>query len=93
MTEILKSEIFFFISSVIAVFIFLLLAIILMYIISILRDVKKVSKAAREGVDTIAADVKEFHGGLKGFIQFVSVFLSSLIGKNKKKNHGKKEKK
>lgn len=92
MVDILKSDIFFFISSVAVVVLAILIIIIFAYVISILRDIKRVSRTARDGAEMVSADVNNVRGGLRKFIRFISDFISNLTG-NHKKHYGKKTKK
>ena len=84
MTELMKSEFFFFVSTVSIVFVAILFIIVLVYTISILRDVKKISKTAKDGVDMISSDLKSFHGGFKNLLQLILKPFYSMFGSKKK---------
>lgn len=57
MTELLKSDIFFLVTTIVVVIVAVLLVTLLLYIIRVVRDVKKISGRAREEVDNIADDI------------------------------------
>lgn len=59
MDPILKSEIFFFITSIAVIALSIGAAVVLVYAIRILRDVDHIAKLARDESDLIAKDVSE----------------------------------
>lgn len=87
MIELLKSDIFFFITSVSAIAVTVLLIIVLVYVAEILRDVRHVSKNVSKESDhftnVINAILKDVHKGSKKVsTKIVSVFTPK---KRKKK--------
>lgn len=91
MTDILKSDIFFFISSIGVVVVVILVVVALVYVISILRDMKKASQTVREGAEIVSDNIHTANKGFKKFIHFFSSLLEQLLGNQKK--YGKKTKK
>lgn len=59
MNDVLQSDIFFFISSVSVVFITLLMIVAMIYIISILRDIRSFFKTIRTGADALSEDISQ----------------------------------
>lgn len=59
MNNVLQSDIFFFISSVSVVFITLLMIVAMIYIISILRDIRSFFKTIRTGADALSEDISQ----------------------------------
>jgi hypothetical protein len=59
MESILKSDIFFFITSVAVVFLALIFALILVYALRILRDVKQISTIAKDQAQKFSGDLDD----------------------------------
>lgn len=59
MSNVLQSEIFFFISSVSVVFIAILMIVAMIYIISILKDIRSFFKTIRIGAETLSEDISQ----------------------------------
>ncbi len=91
----MKADIFFFITSVVVILLAILVAVMLVYIVRILRDVKHISSRVREEGDKIIEDVDELRQDLSRegakFTGVVSVF-SGFLSKQAKKLKVKKTK-
>jgi len=57
MSEILQTNIFFFITSVAVVFVTILAGIVLFYVVMILKDIKDVSERVKKGVGLVGKDL------------------------------------
>lgn len=75
----MKSDIFFFISSATTIFLTILVAIVLVYLIKILRDAKKISEqikaetaAAAQDIASLRKTVKEEGEKIKKFVDFLA---------------------
>lgn len=88
MESIMKSEIFFFISSVAAVILTILIGIIAAYLIRILRNVDDISAKAKDEVGLIKEDVADLRQNIRDegikVKSFVS-FFNKLKGRKHKK--------
>ena len=88
METIMKSEIFFFISSIAAVILTILIGIIAAYLIRILRNVDDISNKAKDEVDLIKDDVADLRQNIREegikVKSFVS-FFNKLKGRKNKK--------
>lgn len=89
MEELLKSDIFFFITSVSVVAVTVLIIIVLVYIAEILRDIRHVSKNVRKESDHFTEIVneilKDFHKGTKKVTGVVAKIFTSKKRRNSKK--------
>ena len=95
MSNFLQSEIFFFISSVSVVFIVAALIVLIIYMINILRDIRKFFHTIQKGTETLSEDISEVRGKLSdkgvwtGFLlsimTVVSGFRSRVKGSKKSK--------
>lgn len=65
MSEILQANIFFYITSAAVVLVTVLVIVVLLYTISILRTVKKISDTLREGSDAVKRDLGELRHNLR----------------------------
>lgn len=92
MEEILKSDIFFFITSVVVIVISVVLLIALYYLIKILRDVKEISKTVKDESGLIAKDIDDARAGIKKKGNQVSKFINKIVssGSKLKGRHSKK---
>lgn len=63
--SLLKSDIFFFVATVALVIITILLAAGLLYILTILKTIKKISRTAQAGTETIVESITEAKDSLK----------------------------
>ena len=88
MQELLKSDIFFVVTTFAVVFVSVCLVVALVYIIRILKDMKILSKKARDEGEKILEDVAEFRQGAKKqgfyFAKALSFFGFSKQKKTKK---------
>ena len=93
MTSILKSDIFFIISSVSTVVVSIAITVTLYYLIKILRDIKFLSAKAREEGERILEDVKAFREEAEDKGQRIKNVLYSFLGlvKSKPKSRNKKK--
>ncbi len=64
MDDFLKADIFFLISAFGVIVVTIVLAVALYYLVRILRDVRHISKVAKEETDHIAEDVESFRSAL-----------------------------
>lgn len=74
MEGLLKSDIFFFITSAVVIAIGVGLVIVLFYLINILRDVKDVSKTVKNETKEFAQDLSQLRSGVKKGKVFSSLF-------------------
>lgn len=88
MNEILKANVFFFVTTVAIIVLSILIAVALVYVIHVVRNVSKISDKVREksedlagDVDKLRAQVKE-HGKSAGSI--LRFFLGRFMGKKRK---------
>ncbi len=90
METIMKSEVFFFITSIAVVIVTILLGILAMYIIRILRNVDDISKKAKDEAGLIKEDIAELRDNIKtegAKVKHFVNFFNNLKGrKNKKSN-------
>lgn len=88
MESIMKSEIFFFISSIAAVVLTILIGVIAAYLIRILRNVDDISEKAKDEVGLIKEDVADLRQNIREdgikVKSFVS-FFNKLKGRKNKK--------
>ena len=87
MSDFTQMHVFFFIASLAAIVLAILLAVMIFFIVKILSDVKYISGKARKEADLISEDLSDLHdkvraGGMK-FRYFMS-FLSNLYKHHKK---------
>ncbi|MEX0913227.1 MAG: hypothetical protein WDZ56_01710 [Candidatus Paceibacterota bacterium] len=86
MTEVLQTNIFFFIASAAVIAFTILLCVAIFYVIVILRSISQITKRINEGSEHIASDVSRFKSYVLegGFIsQIVGLFARS--GRSKKR--------
>jgi hypothetical protein len=78
MNEFLKQDIFFFVTTIAVVILTLLLAILVIYLIKISRDVKYISQKAKHEANLISEDISELRQNIKDkgakFKYFMSFF-------------------
>ena len=94
MDSLLKSDIFFFITSLVVIVIGVGLVIIVFYVINILRDVKDVSKTVKEETKGMAEDLSLLRTRVKtgNVILGISAFLRRLFARSKKgRKHNSKD--
>lgn len=87
MTEIMKSDVFFFVTTIAVVAVSSVFVIALVYVISILKDAKELSVRAREEGTAILDDIGEIRQKAKGKGLRILDIIQSLFsfGKKRKK--------
>lgn len=86
MSEFAKMDIFFVITSAAVVLLGILLAVLIIYIIKISRDIKYISQRAKSEADLISQDLSELRQNIKdkgAKLKFFASFFNNL-GKKKK---------
>ena len=85
MTDLAKSDAFFFITTIAVILVTIVVIIVAVYLIKILRDVKHISDKAKTETDLIAEDINELRTNVRR--QGVKVrFFTNFINKLKKKH-------
>jgi predicted Holliday junction resolvase-like endonuclease len=86
MTEFMKMDIFFFVTTVAVILLTLLLAILIIYIIKISKDVKYISQKAKTETDLISQDLSDLRENIKNNGSKLKYFVSFFnnLGKKKK---------
>lgn len=85
MTEFVKMDVFFFVATIAVVVLALLLAILIIYIIKISRDVKYISQKAKSEADLISQDLSDLRENVRdngAKLKYFASFFSNL-GKKK----------
>lgn len=90
MNAILQSNIFSFVTAVAIDFIAVLLIVVLVYVVLILRDVKKISKTVSDSAASASEEMKHVIETLGSWALFIPNPLKKLLGINLIKKHGKK---
>ena len=87
MTELAKSDIFFFITSTAVIVLTIVVLVVLYYIVKILRDVEDITESVKEESKNIIEDVSFIRRSVKRGAKKVSSVIrpSSYTKKNKKK--------
>ena len=85
MEELVKADIFFFITSIFVVIISVVLLAALYYLIRILRDVKEISKNVNNESQLIIKDIGNVRKGIKNKGRQVASFISKIVSSNLKK--------
>lgn len=93
MDEILKANVFFFITSIAVFAVTLGLLIVIVYLIRILNDVKAISKSVREKSEDILDDVEALREHLKSGAWLKSIFDAFVKNKSGKVARSRKTKK
>ena len=88
MTEVMKSDVFFFVTTLAVIVVSVALVIALIYLISILRDARKLSSRARLEGEAILDDLGNARegvkqGGRKIFEMIAALFIRKKITKRK----------
>jgi predicted Holliday junction resolvase-like endonuclease len=87
MESIVKSDMFFFVTTIAVIVLTLVLVVALSYIIRIASDIKYIAKRAKQETDEIADDLKSARETLKSKGKTIATILSSLwILRNKRKS-------
>jgi hypothetical protein len=93
MKEIIHADVFFFVTTVVVVVLGAIVATALIYAVSILADVKKISKKIKEGSEGMMEDFQQLRERFKneGFRKVVSLvgFLGSFFVKKRKNTKSK----
>ncbi len=86
MSEFLKQDIFFFVTTIAVGILTLLLAILIIYIIKISKDVKYISNKAKTETDLISNDLSELRQNVKDKGAKLKYFISFFnnLGKKRK---------
>ncbi|MEI6420346.1 MAG: hypothetical protein WCO30_01810 [bacterium] len=97
METLIHADIFFFVTTVIVLAVGIILGVALVYIIRILRDVKKVSGKVKEGAAALSGDLNDLRenlrengGQVNGFFKTILKFFG-VASKKSKNNHRKKD--
>ena len=94
MNSLLKSDVFFFITSIAVVIIAILLAVLIVYLIKVSRDIKYISQRAKTEADNIIDDVSKLRTNLKeqgGKIKDLAGFFSRFYKPKKTKSRKETE--
>lgn len=94
MNSLLKSDVFFFITSIAVVVIAILLTILIVYLIKVSRDIKYISQRAKTEADNIIDDVSKLRTNLKeqgGKIKDLAGFFSRFYKPKKTKSRKETE--
>lgn len=86
MSEFAKMDIFFIITSATVILVGTLLAVLVIYIIKISRDIKYISQRAKSEVDLISQDLSELRENVKdkgAKLKFFASFFNNLSKKKK----------
>jgi hypothetical protein len=87
MDEFLKMDIFFFIASICGGILTILLAIALIYLIALIRDLKHISNTAKTEADNLSQDINDLRQNVKkkGFqLTHAINFFSTIIKRIRK---------
>ena len=85
MEEVLKSDVFFFITSTAVVVLSLVLLVALYYLIKILRDVKDISHTVKRESELILSDVDAVRRSIKKKSKQVGAFISRAASSHLKR--------
>jgi len=91
MTEVMKSDVFFFVTTLAVIVVSVALVIALIYLILILRDARKLSSRARQEGEAILDDLSTAREGVKQGGQKILEMIAALFIRKKntkRKNHG-----
>lgn len=87
--SLIKADIFFFVATIGLVLLTLLLIVGLVYIVSILRTIRRISKTAQAGTETIVAGIQEAKASVSkdGFVPdtLLSIFKKLYTKQAKRK--------
>ena len=79
METLLKADIFFFVTTIVVIVLSIVIAVALVYVVRILRDILHVTRNVRDESDKIVADVDEFRSDMKKQGTVVSSTISILL--------------
>ena len=98
MNSLVKSDVFFFITSIAVVVIAILLTILIVYLIKVSKDIRYISQRAKTEADNIIEDVsklrsniKEQGGKIKDLAGFFSRFYKPKKNKSRKETNNEQE--
>jgi amino acid permease len=97
MSNVLQSDVFFFISSISVVFITVAILIALVYVIGILREVKGFFSSIKRGTDTLAEDLSQIRVKLSdkgiwtGFLLSLITAVTGFTQRSKAKRTSRKK--
>ena len=89
MEEFYKQDVFFVITTAAVIVMTVVLAVALIYIIKILRDVKYISKKAKTEADIISGELSDLRQNVREHgakLKHFASFFSNIYKKNKKNN-------
>ncbi len=87
MEDMLKQDVFFFITSIAVIILTALLVAVFVYAIKILNDVKYIAKKAKSETDLLAEDLRELRENVKtegSKLKSFSKFFSSVYKRSKR---------
>lgn len=85
MEAVLKSDVFFFITSASIIILSIVLLVALYYLIKILRDVKEISHTVKKESELIVKDVDAVRRSIKKKGKQVSAFISKAVSSKSKR--------
>lgn len=85
MTDFLKQDVFFFVATIAVGVVAVLLAILIIYIIKISRDIKYISRKAKSEADLISQDLSDLRQNVKDKGAKLKYFMSFFNNLRKKK--------
>jgi MFS-type transporter involved in bile tolerance (Atg22 family) len=74
MNDFMKQDIFFFVTTIAVVVVGLLLAILIVYLIKISKDVKYISRKAKTEADLISEDISQLRSNMKTGMKLKHLF-------------------
>ena len=84
MTDFLKQDIFFFVTTLAVVFLTILISVLIIYIIKISQDVKYISNKAKSEADLISQDLSDLRQNVKDKGAKLKYFVSFFNNLRKK---------
>lgn len=87
MSDFLKQDIFFFLTSILVVVITIVMLVVGYYVIKITKAINYISQKAKKESDLIAEDLSDLRDNVKAGMKFkhLASFFSSVYNRNKKK--------
>ena len=85
MDDFLKQDIFFFVTTIAVVLLTILFAILIIYIIKISRDIKHITRKAKNQADLISEDLSELRDNIKEKGAKLKYFMSFFNNLRKKR--------
>lgn len=90
MNDFTLQRLYFFVTTIAVVLVTLFLSLFLIYLIGVLRDIKFITRKARNEADLIAGDLSELRKNIKesgAKLKFFINFFSGLYRKKKNNKH------